>query len=185
MCLYWRCPVCHSWCDTNSKHVAYLFLILLDNMRSPKTKNTSNLYCRLQILSHTWLEWAGVKRCSSYLCSCDAKITIVLNFNLDNKLIILIPRGRGNGTVVSVSVCQAGGPGSLPAQYSACHRKVEFYHCVIDSPPPVPTTGSKQAVHVSCLCNDACKRSLAICRKSRASCSVSRLLSVPYLACMC
>ena len=30
-----------------------------------------------------------------------------------------------------------------------------------------------------CLCNDACKRSLAICCKSRASCPVSRLLSVP------
>ena len=31
----------------------------------------------------------------------------------------------------------------------------------------------------SCLCDNACKRSLAICRKSRASCPVSRLLSVP------
>ena len=29
------------------------------------------------------------------------------------------------------------------------------------------------------VCNDACKRSLAICRKSRALCPVSRLLSVP------
>ena len=45
---------------------------------------------------------------------------------------------------------------------------------------PVLTTGSKNVVHASlCLCNDACKRSLAICRKSRASCPVSRLLSVP------
>ena len=87
--------------------------------------------------------------------------------------------GRGNGTVVSVSVYQAGGPGSLPAR-SACYRKVEFYHCVIDSFPPVPKTGSKKAVHVLlCLCNNACKRSLAICRKSRALCPVSRLLSVP------
>ena len=33
-----------------------------------------------------------------------------------------------------------------------------------------------QAVHVlSCLCDDACKRSLAICHKSRALCPVSRL----------
>ena len=46
--------------------------------------------------------------------------------------------------------------------------------------PPVLTTGSTKAVHVlSCLCGNACKRSLAICRKSRASCPVSRLLSVP------
>ena len=59
-------------------------------------------------------------------------------------------------------------------------RKVEFCYCVIDSLPPVPTTGSKKAVHVLlCLCNNACKKSLAICRKSRALCPVSRLLSVP------
>ena len=38
----------------------------------------------------------------------------------------------------------------------------------------------KKTVHVLlCLCNNACKRSLAICRKSRALCPVSRLLSVP------
>ena len=45
-------------------------------------------------------------------------------------------QGRENSTVVSVSVCQAGGLGSRPAR-SACHRKVRFYHCVIDSFPPV------------------------------------------------
>ena len=28
------------------------------------------------------------------------------------------------------------------------------------------------------ICNNACKRSLAICRKSRASCPINRLLSV-------
>ena len=33
------------------------------------------------------------------------------------------------------------------------------------------TTGSTKAIHVlSCLCDNACKRSLAICRKSRALC---------------
>ena len=51
-------------------------------------------------------------------------------------------RGRGNSTVVSVSLCQAGGPGSCTTR-SACHRKVRFYHFVIHSFPPVPTTGSK------------------------------------------
>ena len=56
----------------------------------------------------------------------------------------------------------------------------ELYHFVIDSLPPVPTTGSKKAVYVLlCLCNNACKRSLAICHKSRALCPVSRFLSVP------
>ena len=90
-----------------------------------------------------------------------------------------LARGRGNSTVVSVSVYQAGDPGSRPPQ-TACYRKVELYHCVIDSFPPVPTTGSKKAVHVLlCLCNNACKRSVAICHKSRALCPVSRLLSVP------
>ena len=41
-------------------------------------------------------------------------------------------------------------------------------------------TGSSMTVHaLSCLCNNACKRSLTVCRKSRALCTVSRLLSVP------
>ena len=53
-----------------------------------------------------------------------------------------ISRGRGNGTVSGVTVCQVGGPGSRPAR-STCHRKVKFYYCVIDSFPPVPTTRSK------------------------------------------
>ena len=36
--------------------------------------------------------------------------------------------GRGNSTVVSVSVYQTGDPGLRPPR-SACVRKVEFYHC--------------------------------------------------------
>ena len=87
--------------------------------------------------------------------------------------------GQGNSTVDSVSVCQAGHPGSSPA-WSACFRKVEFYQGAIDLFPPVPMTGSTKAVHaISCLCDNACKRSLAICHKSRASCPVIRLLFVP------
>ena len=66
------------------------------------------------------------------------------------------------------------------ARLDLLDRKVELYHCAIDLPPPVLMTGSKKAVHVLlCLCNNACKRSLAICRKSRALCPISRLLSVP------
>ena len=73
--------------------------------------------------------------------------------------------GRRNSKMVSVSVCQAGHPGSSLAR-SICFRKVEFYQHVIDLSPPVLTTGSTKAVHLlSCLCNNACKRSLAICRK--------------------
>ena len=46
--------------------------------------------------------------------------------------------------------------------------------------PPVLTTGSPKAARVlSCLCHNACKRSLAICRKNRASSPVRRLLCVP------
>ena len=41
--------------------------------------------------------------------------------------------------VVSVSVCQAGRPGSRPA---ACFRKVEFYRCAINLSRPVLMTGS-------------------------------------------
>ena len=32
---------------------------------------------------------------------------------------------------------------------------------------------------VACVCDNACKRSLGICRKTRALCPVSRLQSVP------
>ena len=74
-------------------------------------------------------------------------------------------------------------PGSSPAQ-SICYRKVEIYQHVINSLPPVLTTGSTKAVHVhSCLRDNACKRSLAICHKSRASCSVHVLLCLCYDAC--
>ena len=115
--------------------------------------------------------------CTHASCITTLYTEIVLPFQ--NYCHFFLHRGRGNSTVVRVSVYQAGGPGSLPAR-SACHRRVEFYHCVIDPIPPVPTTGSKKAVHVLlCLCNNACKRSLAICRRSRALCPVSRLLSVP------
>ena len=66
------------------------------------------------------------------------------------------------------------------ARLDPLDRKVELNHCAIDMLPPVATTRSKKAVHVLlCLCNNACKRSLAICCKSRALCPVSRLLSVP------
>ena len=63
-------------------------------------------------------------------------ITIVFMSFITDINIYWHGRGRGNSTVGTVSV----GPGSLPAR-STCHRKVEFYHCVIDSLPPVPTTG--------------------------------------------
>ena len=60
------------------------------------------------------------------------------------------------------------------------HRKVEIYQHVINLFPPVLTTGSTKVVNMlSCLCDNACKRSLAVCHQSRESCPVSRLLSVP------
>ena len=92
--------------------------------------------------------------------------------------------GQGNNTVVSVSVCQAGRPGSSPA-WSTCFRKVEFHQGAIDLFPLVLTTGATETIHVFlCLCDNACKRSLAIklylCVVSVGhSCPVSRLLSVP------
>ena len=87
--------------------------------------------------------------------------------------------GRGNNIMVSVSVCQARRPGLSPAR-SVCFRKVELYQHVINLFPLMLTTGSTKAVHVlSCLRDNAHKRSLAICRKSKASCPINRLLSVP------
>ena len=89
-------------------------------------------------------------------------------------------KGWGYGIMVSVSVCQVGHPGSNPV-CSARFRRVRFYQNDINLSPPVQTTGSPKAVHVlSCLCDNACKGSLAICHKSRASCPISRLLSVLY-----
>ena len=91
-----------------------------------------------------------------------------------------------NSIMVSLSISQAGRPGSSLAQ-SVYFRKVEVCLNVINLSPPVPTTGSPKAVHVlSCLCDNACKRSPSTCRKSRISCPVSRLLSVfSYMVCMC
>ena len=108
--------------------------------------------------------------CTMWIC-----LYVILN----NKCLYNVDWGQGNSTVVSVSVCQAGRPGSRPAR-SACFKEVEFYQGAIDMFPPVLTTGSTKAVHVlSCLCDNACKRSLAICHKRRALCPVSRFLSVP------
>ena len=90
---------------------------------------------------------------------------------------------------------------NLPACYHCSHKigtpfvsysypynstsTLEFYQGAIELFLPVLTTGSTKVVHVlSCLCDNACKRSPAICRKSRASSPVSRLMSVPiWLAC--
>ena len=61
--------------------------------------------------------------------------------------------------------------------------KVEFYQNVVDLSPPVPITGSPKAVHMlSCLCDNACKISLAIYNRIRASCPFNRLLFVPTCA---
>ena len=51
-------------------------------------------------------------------------------------------------TILWVSVCQAGRMGSRPAR-PTCFRKVEFYQGAIDMFPPVLTTGSTKAIHVS------------------------------------
>ena len=89
--------------------------------------------------------------------------------------------GLGNSIMVSISLCHAGRPGSSLVR-SICVRKVEFYQHAVDLSPPVLTTGSTNVVQVlSCLCDNACKRSLAICCNSRASCPISRLLSGPIL----
>ena len=76
----------------------------------------------------------------SYASVCFWSPNLVFNVLIQGAPSYLATWGRGNSTVVRVSVYQVGGPGLLPAR-SACHRKVEFYHCVIDSLPQVPTTG--------------------------------------------
>ena len=87
----------------------------------------------------------------------------------------------GDSILVSVSVCEADHSGSSPA------RSV----CISQKSGDLPAC--YQLVHTSAddwfnkdspcvviyICDNACKRSLAIYHKSRASCPVSRLLSVP------
>ena len=120
---------------------------------------------------------AGVfRRCVNYLRLHTTFSTGQLAFST---LVYTVLRGQGNSIMVSASVCQSGRPGSRPVQF-ACFRRVVCYQNVINLSPPVGKTGSpKTAPVLLCLCNNACKRSLAICRKSRALCPVSRLLSVP------
>ena len=88
------------------------------------------------------------------------------NLTLNVKRLLVFP---------SIQRADCAWPGSI-----CLFRKVEFYQHVITLSPPVLTTGSRKAV--SCLCDNACKRSPATCHKSRAS---WKLLSVPYTACMC
>ena len=91
---------------------------------------------------------------------------------------VLSSSWRGNSTVGSVSVCHAVRPGSRPVR-SVSERWNSITELLTRS-HQCRRLVQKKAVHVSlCLCNDACKRSLAICCKSRASCPISRLLSVP------
>ena len=109
-----------------------------------------------------------------YIYTCVTLWSLYFSFVLYGRDNIL--QGPGNSIMVSVFICHAGHPGSRPVR-SVCFRKVKCYQNVINFSPPVLTT--PKAVHVLlCLCNNACKRSLAICL-SRASCPVSRLLSVP------
>ena len=107
-------------------------------------------------------------------------ITLGSSFQTVLKIVLSLScSGRGTSIMVSITVCQAGRPG-LSITGFVCFRKVEFYQHVIDLSPPVPTTGSPKTIHVlTCLCDNACKRFLVTCHKSRASCPVSRLLSVP------
>ena len=58
-----------------------------------------------------------------------------------------VRRGRGNGIVVSVSICQVGLPGSSPVR-SAYFRKVVCYQNVINLSPPEMTTGSSKRYYV-------------------------------------
>ena len=67
-----------------------------------------------------------------------------------------------------------------PSCLSVCFRKVELYQHAIDLSHQCLRLVQQRPCHVlPCLFENACERSLSICRKSRTSCPVSRLLSVP------
>ena len=98
------------------------------------------------------------------------------------------------GLKACASVCQMGRPGSNPV-WSICFRKVEFYQHTIDLSHQCCRLVQQRPCYVLscilvcdnackislaiCLCNNACKRSLPICGKSKTSCPVGKLLSVP------
>ena len=104
----------------------------------------------LEVLKHVKPEWnedgiiIEVRNTLLYIDPSKlAKVTpLLLFFTLYFRALHCF-RGRGNSTVVRVSVYQAGDPSSRPPS-SACVRKVEFYHCAIDPLPPVPTTWLKK-----------------------------------------
>ena len=99
-------------------------------------------------------------------------------FNIFNSNILLIVYRDGEiGIImVSISVCHAGCQGSSRVR-SVCFRKVEIYQHAIDL---CRWLVQQRLCHVlSCLCDNAFKRSIAVCRKSRVSCPISRPLSVP------
>ena len=103
--------------------------------------------------------------------------------------------GRGNSILVSVSVSQGGCPGSNAGTVLLFQKGGILPECY-ELSPPVPMTGSQKAIHVlSCLCDNACKGSLAIICKSRASCPVAgfclslkrdvNMIQTNKFACLC
>ena len=74
--------------------------------------------------------------------------------------------------MVSVFACEADRPGSSPA------RSVFISQTRGDLPACYKLVPTKMVHVLSCLCDNACKRYLDICRKNTALCPVSRLLSI-------
>ena len=89
----------------------------------------------------------------------------------------------GGAYTLPFFIWSENGPSSLAACVNCFSAVSQNLHCcqwLVASHTRVSWIGSPKAVRVLlCVCDNACKRSLAIFCKSRALCPVSRLLSVP------
>ena len=87
--------------------------------------------------------------------------------------------GRGSGSALVYSLSNQKVCGS-PQVFSVCFDTSLAIYMSLTCSHQFHRLVHQRSCHVlSCLCNNACKRSLAICRKSRAPCPISRHLSVP------
>ena len=95
----------------------------------------------------------------------------------------MLLRGRGNSIIESPSVMQADQarvePGMICLYFTEMWRSTSMLSTCLHQCWRLVQQNSPL---LSCLCDNACKRSLAIWCKSRASCPVSRPLSVPVWA---
>ena len=121
-------------------------------------------------------------------CSTPAHWYAIYQTNLNTNTILVFPltlvtlqqlyfSSQSQYDILSINMCRDG---EVAQHQRVCDLMVFFgdtrYLSVTNFLQPVV----EKSCHVlSCLCDNACKSSLAICLKSRELCSINRFLSVP------